>query len=203
MTISGLYWNIKGFNVGPCIVSVSTWTPYSEYSENLALQHTCIWSSYKWHEFWKLVCMPLITVYINIVLYRKVVLDRSWTGSFPFYTRCKQTWAIENFYSHTLLNYCPKLVGYSFDSYVLRNQLAVLDHNHHVSRPVQETNDGDRYTLAQFSRKTKQWVAYERKCKKDYTYIPGMHLLTVLQRNSDLWIYNHYYVKKSVYPHFG
>ena len=52
-----------------------------------------------------------------------------------------QTWAIENFYSHTLLNYCPKWVGYSFESYVLRNQLIVLDHDHHVGWPVQKAND--------------------------------------------------------------
>ena len=152
MTISGLYRNIKGFNVGPCIVSVSTWNPYSEYAENLPVQHTCIGSSYKWHVFCKLVCMPLITVYVIIVFYKKVVLDRSWTGSFPFYTRCKQIWAIEYFYSHTLLNYCPKEVGYSFDSYVLRNQLIVLDHDHHVGWPVQKANDWDRYTLTNLSR---------------------------------------------------
>lgn len=33
--------------------------------------------------------------------------------------------------------------------------------------------DGEPYAQAQVSRRTKQWVAYEKKCPKEYKYIPG------------------------------
>lgn len=76
---------------------------------------------------------------------------------------CKQTWAIEFFFSHTLLHYCPKANSYSYDSYRIRNILAVMDHNDHLGRMPQVGDDGDSYAQAQVSRRTKQWVAYERK----------------------------------------
>lgn len=90
-----------------------------------------------------------------------------------FYTHCKQTWAIEIIFSHTLLHYCPKANSYSYDSYRIRNILAVMDHNNHLGRMPQVGDDGDSYAQAQVSRRTKQWVAYERKTPKDFKYIPG------------------------------
>lgn len=90
-----------------------------------------------------------------------------------FYTHCKQTWAIEKIFSHTFLHYCPKANSYSYDSYRIRNILAVMDHNNHLGRMPQVGDDGDSYAQAQVSRRTKQWVAYERKTPKDFKYIPG------------------------------
>lgn len=52
-------------------------------------------------------------------------------------------------------------------------QLAVIDHNHHLDREVEIASDGTTVPVNQFSRKTKQWVSYERKVKKNYNYIPG------------------------------
>lgn len=51
--------------------------------------------------------------------------------------------------------------------------LAILDHNNHVGRTVRVREDGEPYAQAQVSRRTKQWVAYEKKCPKEYKYIPG------------------------------
>lgn len=105
---------------------------------------------------------------------RKVVTNREWCGTMQFYTHCRQTWAIENFFSHTLLHYCPKANSYSYDSYRIRNILAVMDHNNHLGRLPQVGDDGELYAQAQVSRRTKQWVAYERKTPKDFKYIPDL-----------------------------
>ncbi|XP_061188092.1 uncharacterized protein LOC133196180 [Saccostrea echinata] len=106
--------------------------------------------------------------------FRKIVVNKEFTGNFNYYTTCRQTWAIENFYSHTLLHYCPKQVSFGFDSYVIRNQLAVIDYNHHLDREIQQAKDGTSVPVVQFSRKTKQWVAYDRRVAKCYTYIPDL-----------------------------
>lgn len=60
------------------------------------------------------------------LFFRKIVTNREWCGSLKYYTNCRQTWAIENFYSHTLLHYCPKQNSFSYDSYHIRNMLAIL-----------------------------------------------------------------------------
>ncbi|XP_061187746.1 uncharacterized protein LOC133195811 [Saccostrea echinata] len=105
---------------------------------------------------------------------RKIVTNREWCGSMSFYVNCRQTWAIENFFSHTLLHYVPKRVSYSYDSYSIRNMLAVMDHNNHLHRLPAVTESGLPHVYSHFSRKTKQWVAYEKKTIKEYTYIPKL-----------------------------
>uniref|UniRef100_A0A8W8MNM0 Uncharacterized protein n=1 Tax=Magallana gigas TaxID=29159 RepID=A0A8W8MNM0_MAGGI len=47
--------------------------------------------------------------------------------------------------------------------------LAVMDHNNHLHRLPQVTESGLPYVYSHVSRKTKQWVAYEK-----YSYIPGL-----------------------------
>lgn len=108
-----------------------------------------------------------------IIIYRKIVTNKEWCGSMEYYVNCQQTWAIENFFSHTLLHYCPKRNSYSYDSYCIRNMLAVLDHNHHKDREAATTMDGIVSAQCQVSRRTKQWVAYERKKQKNFPYIAG------------------------------
>ena len=104
---------------------------------------------------------------------RKVVTNREWCGTMQYYVNCRQTWAIENFFSHTLLNYVPKIVSFTYGSYCIRNMLAIMDLNNHLHRVSELTKSGLPYVDSHFSRKTKQWVAYEKKIKKEYDYIPG------------------------------
>ena len=123
----------------------------------------------------KCVCEEKMILELNH--YRKIVTNREWLGTMKYYTNCRQTWAVENFFSHTLLHYCPKQNSYSYDAYNIRNMLAVIDHNHHKEREVAVGQDGAPYSQAQVSRRTKQWVAYERKRPKDFSYIPGKYIL--------------------------
>ena len=44
------------------------------------------------------------------------------------------------------LKYCPKRSHFSLQGMVARNQLAVLDHNENIRRPVAQTYDGN-YTI--------------------------------------------------------
>ena len=104
---------------------------------------------------------------------RKIATNREWCGSLKFYTTAQQTWAVENFFSHTLLHYCPKQNANSYDSYSIRNMLAVMDHNYHKERDVATTPDGNPYVQGQVSRRTKMWVAYERWKVKEFSNIPG------------------------------
>lgn len=79
--------------------------------------------------------------------------------------------AVEIFFSHIVLHYCPKANSCSYDSYRIRNILAVMDHNNHLGRLPPIRDDGDSYAQAQVSRRTKQLVAFERKTPKGFKYI--------------------------------
>ena len=83
------------------------------------------------------------------------------------------TGPIENFFSHTLLRYNPKRIRFSYDIYVARCQLAVLDYNFHLGRDVQQTQYGDVYINCYVSKRSKEWVAYLKLQEKTYGYITG------------------------------
>ena len=55
----------------------------------------------------------------------------------------------------------------------MRNMLAILDHNHHISRGARIKKDGEKQLTAKFSKTTKEWTAYHVLNKKPYSYIPG------------------------------
>ena len=99
---------------------------------------------------------------------------RDFLSSLRYYTRARTTWKVENFFSHGLLRYCPKRIGFTFDVYRMRNQLAVLDHNMHVGRLPAQNLDGCDRVKAEVSRRTREWVAYKRLSDKTYDYIPGI-----------------------------
>ena len=107
-------------------------------------------------------------------VYRAYMENREFLSSLRYYTRARTTWKVENFFSHGLLKYCSKRIGFTYDVYVMRNQLAVLDHNMHVGRLPAQNMDGSVRIQAQVSRRTKAWVAYMRLSDKPYNYIPGI-----------------------------
>ncbi|XP_033762757.1 uncharacterized protein LOC117344203 [Pecten maximus] len=55
-----------------------------------------------------------------------------------------------------------------------RNQLAVLDHNEHQSRAPANRQDGQPSIQGQVSRRTKQWVAFQRLTPKEFLYIEDL-----------------------------
>lgn len=62
--------------------------------------------------------------------------------------------------------------------------LAILDHNNHVGRAVRVREDGEPYAQAQVSRRTKQWVAYEKKnVLKSTSIFQARLILTVLLKS--------------------
>ena len=118
------------------------------------------------------LCIPLRLLH-GFYCFRSFATSPSWLGSLRFYVRARNTWRIENFFSHSLLRYCPKRLSFSFDGYTMRNQLAVIDHNEHLGREPAVTNDGFLRLTSKFSRRTREWVAYKVLRDKKYSYIPG------------------------------
>lgn len=88
-----------------------------------------------------------------------------------FYTHCRQTWLWKFFLATLCYITAPKANSGSYDSYRIRNILAVIDHNNHLGRLPPIRDDGDSYAQAQVSRRTKQLVAFERKTPKGFKYI--------------------------------
>ena len=73
----------------------------------------------------------------------KFMKNPEWLGSLKYYTKCHTTSTVECFNSHALLRYCPKRIGFTFDVYRMRNQLAVLDYDFHRKRCQRMTQDGE------------------------------------------------------------
>ena len=119
------------------------------------------------------IIIIIIIILFNTSVSRKFVTNPIWLGSLQYYVRARNTWRIENFFSHSLLRYCPKRLGFSVDGYTMRNQLAVMDHNEHLDRGAATTKDGRPMITSKFSRKTKEWVAYKILKTKSYSYIPS------------------------------
>ncbi|XP_033760729.1 uncharacterized protein LOC117342641 [Pecten maximus] len=111
---------------------------------------------------------------------KSFVTNRIWLGSLKYYATNRHTGRVENFNSHTLLRYCPKRLKFSYDSYMCRNQLAVLDHNEHQSRAPANRQDGQPSIQGQVSRRTKQWVAFQRLTPKEFLYIEGIYQKKIL-----------------------
>jgi len=103
---------------------------------------------------------------------RKVILNQDTMSELKYFVKCRESWPLENFYSHTYLRYTSKRLRFSIDNYKIRAKLAVLDHNYHTERPVA----GKNYPLLNsfISRRTKNWVAYQRLSAKTYGYVPDL-----------------------------
>lgn len=81
------------------------------------------------------ICHCVYLIWLTSFFYlssRMLVTNRDWSGSMKFYTNCRQTWAVENFFSHTLLPNCPKQKSNGYDAYHIRNMLAVMDYKNHL-----------------------------------------------------------------------
>ena len=57
----------------------------------------------------------------------------------------------------------------------MRNELAVMDYNHHFNRAQKLNKYGEPLYFAKFSKATKEWTAYNVLSKKAYSYIPGKY----------------------------
>ncbi|XP_070186244.1 uncharacterized protein [Littorina saxatilis] len=106
--------------------------------------------------------------------FRKIIMNPNLLASLEYYSRARHTSSVENFFSHTLLHYAPKRIQFSYDGYCIRNMIAILDHNHNLTRADQLSSNGNPYINCQLSRRTKEWVAYKRMEAKEYSYIPDL-----------------------------
>uniref|UniRef100_A0A8W8MLF8 Uncharacterized protein n=1 Tax=Magallana gigas TaxID=29159 RepID=A0A8W8MLF8_MAGGI len=96
----------------------------------------------------------------------RMLVTKDWCGSMKFYTNCRQTWAVDNFFSNTLLHYCPKQKSFMYDAYHVRNMLAVMDHNNHLERMPLVGQDGECMLKARYPGVPNSWLHMRRKHQK-------------------------------------
>ena len=76
-------------------------------------------------------------------------------------------------FHNLILAYLPKRIGYKHDAYVAREQLAYLDHNHHLGRAQLHTQDGRPVFTRKWSKRSSRWTLVSVPVPKTYSYIPG------------------------------
>jgi hypothetical protein len=75
---------------------------------------------------------------------------------------------IESFNGMRTALYAPKQFGRSFVYQEVLGEIAVIDHNHHVSRPFMSNIDGKLRMRRKFVRRTGKFIATPCKEAKSY-----------------------------------
>ena len=65
-------------------------------------------------------------------------------------------------------------------TYILRIQLAVLEHNHHINRESRRNKNGEVMYQRKYRKQSKRWDVTPILASKDYSYIPK--LMDVISR---------------------
>ena len=111
----------------------------------------------------------------------RVLNDTRFKNTLPYYKDFLHTGKLESFHSH-LLMYCSKLHSYKYQGYVMRNLLAVIDHNKHLNRPAATNQAGEVVRARAFNRRTKRYVPTVVPVSKQYNYIHDLMKMVFLER---------------------
>lgn len=103
----------------------------------------------------------------------KLVLDTRLLHKMKFFVNFRHTGELESFHEQILM-YAAKRFAYVFPMYRARNQLAVLDYQHHKDRQAVATKEGETRYVRKYSKRSKNWTAVAVKERKNYNYIPGL-----------------------------
>ncbi|KAK7880323.1 hypothetical protein WMY93_033039 [Mugilogobius chulae] len=112
-----------------------------------------------------------------------IILKERWLKDVPKYLKFRSTAHLEGFHNH-LLMYASKRFSYIPPVYEARMHLAALDYNHHVHRPLKRNAEGNIQYRKVFNKKSKCWSLYAVKQDKDYSYIPALQAMIVVERLS-------------------
>ncbi|XP_033726211.1 uncharacterized protein LOC117315902 isoform X2 [Pecten maximus] len=112
----------------------------------------------------------------------KVILDTRLLHNLKYYVNFRHTGELENFHEHILM-YAAKRYSYSYPMYKARNQLAIIDYQHHKERNHATDKKGQPMYARKYSKRNKNWSVVPVKEKKTYSYIPDM-MKEILQRLS-------------------
>lgn len=93
------------------------------------------------------------------------------------------TGSLENYHS-VILKYAPKRQHFDYRGMQTRLQLAALDHNHNVGRPVKKDADGNDVTTQSYSKGRECWVVTNVYEKKSYQFRSKL-LDKIVQRRLD------------------
>ena len=67
---------------------------------------------------------------------------------------------------------CDVILFSRFQVYKARRQLAAVDWNYHVSRPISVNDKGEARHTRKYNQRTKEWNTKVVKVSKDFQYIP-------------------------------
>ena len=83
----------------------------------------------------------------------------------------------------TLLSVCFVLCSYQV--YKGRRQLAAVDWNYHINRPISLKDSGEAQHTRKYNQRTKEWNTRVVKVSKDFAYIPILMAKIFKQRIDD------------------
>ncbi|XP_046345432.2 uncharacterized protein LOC124126050 [Haliotis rufescens] len=115
---------------------------------------------------------------------RHVVTEPRFLKQFHYFRKFRHTGALESFNSH-ILTYSPKRHSYQFTGYLARNQLAAIDHNHHLHRPEQTNSEGETMYMGIYSKRTQRWRPRTAKVLKNYSYRWDLQMMAFQQRDQE------------------
>ena len=79
---------------------------------------------------------------------------------------------------------CDFILFSRFQVYKARRQLAAVDWNYHVSRPISVNDKGEARHTGKYNQRTKEWNTKVVKVSKDFQYIPIM-MAKIFKRRID------------------
>lgn len=93
------------------------------------------------------------------------------------------------FFSLQLCTCQPILLSYylllRFQVYKARRQLAAVDWNYHINRPLSVNENGEARHTRKYNQRTKEWNTKVVKVSKDFNYIPILMAKIFKQRIDD------------------
>ncbi|KAK7877295.1 hypothetical protein WMY93_031987 [Mugilogobius chulae] len=112
-----------------------------------------------------------------------IIMKDRWLKDVPKYLKFRSTAHLEGFHNHLLI-YASKRFSYIPPVYEVRMHLAALDYNPHVHRSLKRNAEGNIQYRKVFNKKSKCWSLYAVKQDKDYSYIPALQAMIVVERLS-------------------
>ncbi|XP_030837617.1 uncharacterized protein LOC105441958 isoform X2 [Strongylocentrotus purpuratus] len=103
----------------------------------------------------------------------KIILDKRFLNTLVKFINFRHTGELESLHSHILM-YCSKRFSFGYQAYRARNMLAMIDYSKHKDRPIALDAEGEPKCRSKWSKHSADWVIFEVKVPKTYSYILGM-----------------------------
>ncbi|XP_068700031.1 uncharacterized protein [Montipora foliosa] len=120
----------------------------------------------------------------DFVTLQKIILEPILLESFKYYVKFRHTGSLECAKSMSL-GYTLKRCSYNYQVYKGRRQLAAVDWNYHINRPISLKDSGEAQHTRKYNQRTKEWNTRVVKVSNDFAYIPILMAKIFKQRIDD------------------